>query len=148
MSPQPPCGLDRRRQASARRAGDPDGHRARPYVAVIDEADAARSDLRRAAGFVESVGLDRLVAAVAEADRAGDDDLADRGREALAAYRRYRAAASGADGRPHGSGATAPDRSEAATPDRPGLTLPDRPEAAAPDRPGTPKSDTGQPPTR
>lgn len=96
----------------------------RPYAAVIDEADAARSDLRRAAGFVESVGLDRLAAAVAEADRAGDDDFADRGREALAAYRRYRTAASGADGRPDGSG------------------------SADPDRPGTPKSDTGQSLTR
>jgi len=28
----------------------------RPSVAVIDEADAARSDLRRAAGFVDSGG--------------------------------------------------------------------------------------------
>ena len=69
----------------------------RPYAAVIDEADAARDDLRRAAGFVESVGLDRLAAAVEEAGRAGDDDLADRGRETLVAYRRYRTAASGAD---------------------------------------------------
>ena len=104
----------------------------RPYAAVIDEADAAREDLRRAAGFVESVGLDRLAAAVAEADRAGDDDLADRGWEALAAYRRYRTAASGGDDRSDRSGATSLDRSG----------------ATSPDRPGTPKSDTGQPPTR
>ncbi len=65
----------------------------RPYVAVIDEADAARTDLRRAAGFVESVGLDRLEEAVAAADRDGDEAAADRGRDALAAYREFREAA-------------------------------------------------------
>ncbi|GAA0518460.1 hypothetical protein SAMN04488066_13011 [Halorubrum aquaticum] len=106
----------------------------RPHAAVIDEADAARSDLRRAAGFVEAVGLDRLAAAVAEADRAGDAGLADRGREALEAYRRYRAVASGAEKR-----SDRPDR-----PDR--SDRPDHPDHA--DRPGTPKPDTGQPSTR
>ena len=67
----------------------------RPYVAVIDEADAARTDLRRAAGFVDSVGLERLEEAVAAAERDGDETAADRGREALAAYREFREAANG-----------------------------------------------------
>ncbi|SMO33626.1 hypothetical protein [Halorubrum cibi] len=91
----------------------------RPYAAVIDEADAARSDLRRAAGFVEAVGLDRLAEAVAEADRDGDADLAARGRESLEAYRRYRAVASGSEKR-----------------------------SDPPGSPGTPKPDTGQPSSR
>jgi len=56
----------------------------RPSVAVIDEADAARSDLRRAAGFVDSGGLDRLDEAIAAAERAGDEAAAERGREARA----------------------------------------------------------------
>ncbi|WP_281196179.1 hypothetical protein [Halorubrum sp. F4] len=104
----------------------------RPYAAVIDEADAARADLRRAAGFVEAVGLDRLDAAVAEADRAGAGDLADRGREALEAYRRYRTVAAGGD-----------DRS-----DRAGVTSSGQSGATSSGGPGTPKSDTGQPPIR
>ena len=65
----------------------------RPYTAVIDEGDAARDDLRRAAGFVDAVGLDRLEAAVDAATEAGDVDCAERGREALSAYRRFCAAA-------------------------------------------------------
>ena len=69
----------------------------RPYVAVIDEANAARTDLRRAAEFVDAVGLDRLAEAVATADRDGDEATADRGREALAAYRRFREAAGDGD---------------------------------------------------
>ncbi|VTT86989.1 hypothetical protein DM2_3027 [Halorubrum sp. DM2] len=64
-----------------------------PYAAVIEEADAARTDLRRAAGFVDAVGLDRLADAVDAAERAGDDDAVDRGREALDAYRAFRRAA-------------------------------------------------------
>jgi hypothetical protein len=103
----------------------------RPYAAVIAEADAARTDLRRAAGFVEAVGLDRLETAADEADRDGDADLAARGREALDAYRRYRAVASASGDRPGG-----PDR-----PDPSGSSDP-------PDRPGTPKPDTGQPSSR
>ncbi|MFD1570569.1 hypothetical protein [Halorubrum laminariae] len=67
----------------------------RPAVAVIDEADAARADLRRAAGFVDIGGLDRLRDAIASAERDGDDAVAERGREALDAYRRFRAAAAG-----------------------------------------------------
>ena len=65
----------------------------RPYVAVIDEADDARADLRRAAGFAESVGLDRLDEAVTAAADNGDEAAAERGREALAAYREFREAA-------------------------------------------------------
>lgn len=65
----------------------------RPYAAVIDEADAARDDLRRAAGFVEAVGLDRLDEAIGDAERDGRADLAERGRVALESYRRFRAAA-------------------------------------------------------
>ncbi|TKX56745.1 hypothetical protein EXE44_13365 [Halorubrum sp. SS7] len=70
----------------------------RPYVAVIDEADAARADLRRAAGFVDAVGLDRLAEAVDAAERRGDEAAAERGREALAAYRAFRRAADGSGG--------------------------------------------------
>ncbi|ACM55788.1 hypothetical protein [Halorubrum lacusprofundi] len=71
----------------------------RPSVAVIDEADAARSDLRRAAGFVDSGGLDRLDEAIAAAERAGDEAAAERGREARAAFRRFREAAADSDNR-------------------------------------------------
>jgi len=71
----------------------------RPSVAVIDEADAARADLRRAAGFVDSGGLDRLDEAIAAAERAGDEADAARGREARAAFRRFREAAAGGDSR-------------------------------------------------
>ncbi len=67
----------------------------RPYTAIIDEADAARKDLHRAAGFVESVGLDRLEAAIRDAECDGNVELADRGRAALDSYRRFRAVASG-----------------------------------------------------
>jgi hypothetical protein len=69
----------------------------RPYVAVIDEAEAARTDLRRAAGFVDSVGLNRLSEAVAAAEDAGDEAAAARGRAALETYRGYREAAADGD---------------------------------------------------
>lgn len=69
----------------------------RPYVAVIDEADAARTDLQRAAAFVDAVGLDRLDEAIAAADRQGDEATADRGRDALAVYRSFREAAAGGE---------------------------------------------------
>ena len=69
----------------------------RPYTAVIDEAEAARTDLRRAAGFVESVGLDRLEEAVVAAGRDGDEAAAERGRAALSTYRGFREAAAGGD---------------------------------------------------
>ena len=70
----------------------------RPSGAVIDEAEAAQTDLRRAAGFVDADGLDRLDEAIAAAERAGDERAAERGREARAAFRRFREAAGGAPG--------------------------------------------------
>jgi len=66
-----------------------------PSVGVIDEADAARSDLRRAAAFVDAGGRARLDEAIAAAERAGNEAAADRGREARAAFRRFREAAAG-----------------------------------------------------
>jgi len=69
----------------------------RPYTAVIDEADAARTELARAAGFIEAVGLDRLENAIAAAERDGNVELAERGRMALGSYRRFRAVANGRD---------------------------------------------------
>ena len=35
-----------------------------PYTAIVDEACAVRGDLERAAAFVETVGIDRLEAAI------------------------------------------------------------------------------------
>ncbi|QWC19313.1 hypothetical protein [Halorubrum sp. 2020YC2] len=103
----------------------------RPYVAVIDEADAARSDLRRAAGFVDAVGLDRLADAVDAAERAGDEGAAERGREALDAYRDFRRAAAGErEERGGGDRDDGPDRDDARDHFRSG--------------PGIPKPDTGQ----
>ena len=102
----------------------------RPYTAVIDEADAARDDLRRAAGFVDAVGLDRLAEAVDAADRAGDEATAERGREALTAYRRFRRVAAGDPVENAGGGDPEPDPDGAADHFRSG--------------PGIPKPDTGQ----
>ncbi|WP_144924915.1 hypothetical protein [Halorubrum salsamenti] len=68
-----------------------------PSIAVIDEADAARSDLQRAAAFVDADGVSRLDEAIAAAERAGDEAAAERGREARTAFRRFRAAAAGDD---------------------------------------------------
>ena len=95
----------------------------RPYVAVIDEADAARADLRRAAGFVDAVGLDRLAEAVDAAERAGDEAAAERGRDALDAYRRFRRAAASGSG-DHRDRDAGPDHFRSG--------------------PGIPKPDTGQ----
>ncbi|ELZ37469.1 hypothetical protein [Halorubrum tebenquichense] len=97
----------------------------RPYAAVIEEADVARTDLRRAAGFVDSGGLDRLADAVDTAEGAGDADAAERGRAALDAYREFRRAATEAEGTGDGGVAT-----DAGDHFRPG--------------PGIPKPDTGQ----
>lgn len=80
-----------------------------PYVAIIDEADAARSDLRRAAGFVDAVGVSRLAAAIDAAEHAGDDAAVERGREALSAYRQFSAAAAGRDYVHLGPGIPKPD---------------------------------------
>ncbi|WP_123619895.1 hypothetical protein [Halorubrum sp. CSM-61] len=107
----------------------------RPSVAVIDEADDARSDLRRAAGFVDADGLDRLDEAIAAAERAGDEAAAERGRRARAAFRRFREAAAGGDSC-GGDNDRAGDGSSRQPPDH------FRPA------PGTPKPDTGQDPGR
>ncbi|MDB2245886.1 hypothetical protein PM076_12710 [Halorubrum ezzemoulense] len=112
----------------------------RPYVAVIDEADAARSDLRRAAGFVDAIGLDGLAEAIDAADRADDDAAVERGRDALAAYRSFRRAAAGdAPGNDREANAgSGPDRD----------SIGDRDGGAERDHfrsgPGIPKPDTGQ----
>ncbi|MDB2262033.1 hypothetical protein PM035_13485 [Halorubrum ezzemoulense] len=112
----------------------------RPYVAVIDEADAARSDLRRAAGFVDAIGLDGLAEAIDAADRADDDAAVERGHDALAAYRSFRRAAAGdapGNGREANAGSDA-DRD----------SIGDRDGGAERDHfrsgPGIPKPDTGQ----
>ncbi|WP_058366427.1 hypothetical protein [Haloparvum sedimenti] len=80
-----------------------------PYAAVIEEATDARADLSRAAGFLDAVGLDRLEAATTAAADAEEAALADRGREALRAYRRLRAAAAGDRPRPPDAVRDAPD---------------------------------------
>jgi len=88
-----------------------------PAVALVTEAAAAVEDVERAAGFAESVGLDRLADAVDDAAAAGYPDAAAEGREALAALRAFRRVANGggAGGEPatDASGA-GPDRAIAA----------------------------------
>lgn len=87
---------------------------------VVERADAAVDDLERAAEFVESVGLAELEVAI---DGTDDEALAARGEEALAAFRRFRAAAAGdldpADGDPD-----APDEGRGAADDRRDATDP------------------------
>lgn len=104
-----------------------------PSVGVIDEAEAALGDVRRAAGFVESVGLDGLAAAVEAAADRGDDRAAERGRAALAAYRRYRrvARAAGPTRTPESESGSDPDPTAPADQFRPGR--------------GTTKSGDGEP---
>jgi hypothetical protein len=84
-STAPDAAPDRVKSSLRRLAGPTD-------AAVIEQADAAVDDLDTAAGFVEAVGLDRLAAAVEATD---DPDRRERGERALAAFRRFRAAASG-----------------------------------------------------
>ena len=112
----------------------------RPYVAVIDEADAAREDLRRAAGFVEAVGLDRLAEAIAAAERDDHADAAERGREALAAYRRFREVAVDPD---TVNDTTDPDATDDDTTDDEATTS-NAPHDHFRSAPGTPKPDTRQ----
>lgn len=64
------------------------------YRRVIDRATSATEDMDAAAEFVETVGLDRLEAAVETADREVSA-LAAEGREALATFERFRVAAEG-----------------------------------------------------
>jgi len=79
-------------KASLRRLAGPDD------AEIVDRAAEATGDLEAAAAFVESVGLDGLRAAVEATD---DPERRERGRRALAAFREFRAAASGAGGHFH-----------------------------------------------
>jgi len=67
------------------------------YRAVIERASAATADLDDAAAFAEDIGVAALEAAVREAEREVST-LADDGRAALRAFRRYRHAARRGDG--------------------------------------------------
>lgn len=116
----------------------------RPYTAVIDEGDAARDDLRRAAGFMSAVGLDRLERAVDAAARAGDDKCADRGLEALTAYHRFCDAASLSR---HGSTSTPEPKSEC-QPNAGPIGLRDADSGVVHHGPGTTKPPTGEPSER
>jgi len=64
------------------------------YRAVIERAVEATEDVEAAAAFAESVGRDRLEAAVERAEREVSE-LAGDGREALETFERFRAAATG-----------------------------------------------------
>ncbi|WP_254273716.1 hypothetical protein [Haloarcula marina] len=64
------------------------------YRAVIDRAIRATEDVEAAAAFVDSVGLDSLERAVERAEREVSG-RAREGRDALAAFQRFRAAAGG-----------------------------------------------------
>jgi len=72
------------------------------YRTVIERAANATDDIEAAAAFVEGVGIGTLEIAVADAERELSG-LAEDGREALAAFERFRAAADGSNGkRRHG----------------------------------------------
>ena len=64
------------------------------YRTIIERAVDATEDVEAAAAFVESVGLDRLEAAVETAEHEVSGLAAD-GRAALAAFERFRAVAAG-----------------------------------------------------
>ncbi|WP_336336947.1 hypothetical protein [Haloarcula brevis] len=69
------------------------------YRAVIQQASDATDDLDAAVAFLDTFGVDRLEAAVAQAEHEVSG-LADEGRAALRAFQRYRDAATEADGGP------------------------------------------------
>ncbi|KAA9396829.1 hypothetical protein Har1130_03170 [Haloarcula sp. CBA1130] len=64
------------------------------YRTVIERATEAIDDVDAAVAFVETVGVGRLEAAVEQAEHEVSG-LADEGRAALRAFRRYRDAAAG-----------------------------------------------------
>lgn len=66
------------------------------YRTVIEQATVATDDLDAAVAFVETFGVGRLEAAVEQAEHEVSG-LADEGRAALRAFRRYREAATGTD---------------------------------------------------
>lgn len=92
----------------------------RAPASVVEEAATAVADVRRAAVFVESTGTDRLRAAVGDAESRGPPGVARRGRRALAAVERFRAAA-----HPDRGDALHPGQGDAPNPDR-GSTNHDR----------------------
>jgi outer membrane murein-binding lipoprotein Lpp len=86
-----PTALEETKAALRRLAGaDPE--------AVVDRAAAAVEDLDAAVAFVEDVGVDELARAVESTD---DPAVRRRGRRALSAFRRFRAAAEGDAARGH-----------------------------------------------
>jgi hypothetical protein len=64
------------------------------YRTVIERAQVATEDIEAAAEFVESVGIDRLEEAVAQAEQEVSELAAD-GRAALATFERFRVAMAG-----------------------------------------------------
>ncbi|MDS0220686.1 hypothetical protein NDI54_04885 [Haloarcula sp. S1AR25-5A] len=66
------------------------------YRTVIEQATAATDDLDAAVAFVETFGVERLEAAVEQAEHEVSG-LADEGRAALRTFRRYRDAAAADD---------------------------------------------------
>ncbi|MFB6223214.1 MAG: hypothetical protein ABEH86_06025 [Haloarcula sp.] len=87
-------------QLASEYSDDPDYPAARDvgedsdYRTVIERATEATTDLDAAVAFVETVGVDRLDAAVEQAEHEVSG-LADEGRAALHAFREYRDAAAG-----------------------------------------------------
>ncbi|EMA33737.1 hypothetical protein [Haloarcula japonica] len=81
---------------AGRRVIEERGDDADDYRTVIERATQAIDDLDEAVAFVETFGVGRLEAAVAQADHEVSG-LADEGRAALRAFRRYRDAAGGTD---------------------------------------------------
>ncbi|KAA9406375.1 hypothetical protein JZX76_09210 [Haloarcula hispanica] len=79
---------------SAGRIGTHDTGGNADYRTVIERATQATDDLDEAVAFVETFGVGRLEAAVAQAEHEVSG-LADEGRAALRAFRRYRDAAAG-----------------------------------------------------
>ena len=85
---------DREDGCSAGRIGTRDTGGDADYRTVIERATEATDDLDEAVAFVETFGVGRLEAAVAQAEHEVSG-LADEGRAALRAFRRYRDAAAG-----------------------------------------------------
>jgi hypothetical protein len=64
---------------------------------LVQRASDALASVDDAATFCESVGTDRLRAAVRRADGRGEDDLVQQGRETLSTLQTYRQAAAGVE---------------------------------------------------
>jgi hypothetical protein len=85
---------DREDGCSAGRIGTCDTGGDADYRTVIERAIEATDDLDEAVAFVQTFGVGRLEAAVAQAEHEVSG-LADEGRATLRAFRRYRDAAAG-----------------------------------------------------